>query len=199
MDNKVILEEIKDFFGVSSVEDAAEKLGYKKSTAATWRSKGITQAAINKYKVMKAGGSQKKCSEKNKDDAIAIPILKLQAGAGGGIYNFETQEDLFYLNQSIFHFAKNCFAIEIIGDSMEPEYSNGDYIVVSPVNGDRKDDGVYAIRIDGMLKIKRLQFKLDGSIDIVSINPNYPTEKYVPNETQVDFEIIGSKKIHISR
>lgn len=132
---------------------------------------------------------------------VEIPIVKIQAGAGEGIYNYEEQGSLLSLNTSLFPFAQNCncTAVEIIGDSMEPDYRSGDYIIVTPVNGDRRDDGVYAIRVDGMLKVKQLQFKLDGSIDIISINKNYPTETYIPRETQVDFDIIGSKKIHISR
>lgn len=49
-ENKAILEEMKNFFKVDSVEDVAEKLGYKRTTATTWRSKGVSNNAITRYK-----------------------------------------------------------------------------------------------------------------------------------------------------
>jgi len=48
--NKAILEEMKKFFKVDSIEDVAEKLGYKRTTATTWRSKGVTDNVIARYK-----------------------------------------------------------------------------------------------------------------------------------------------------
>lgn len=48
--NIELIEEMKEFFKVSSLEDVAEKLGYKRTTAATWRSKGVTDNAVSRFK-----------------------------------------------------------------------------------------------------------------------------------------------------
>lgn len=48
--NNELIEEMKDFFKVSSLEDVAEKLGYKRNTATTWRSKGITKNVYSRFK-----------------------------------------------------------------------------------------------------------------------------------------------------
>lgn len=48
--NNELIEEMKKFFNASSLEEIAEKLGYKRTTATTWRSKGITDNAISRFK-----------------------------------------------------------------------------------------------------------------------------------------------------
>ena len=136
------------------------------------------------------------------NNSVGVSLVSLQAGAGDGIYNFETQKTLVSLNPNLFPFVSSghSTAIEIMGDSMEPELRNGDYIVITPQEPDRNtEDGVYAIRIEGMLKVKSLHFKLDGTIDIISGNTKYPTENYNAETSQVDFQILGRKRLHLSR
>lgn len=40
--DKRIIEEMKEYFGVESILQVAEKLGYKPSTANNWHNKGLT-------------------------------------------------------------------------------------------------------------------------------------------------------------
>lgn len=47
--NEDIFSEMKAFFKVSSLEDVAEKLGYSRNTANTWRSRGISENAVLKF------------------------------------------------------------------------------------------------------------------------------------------------------
>jgi phage repressor protein C with HTH and peptisase S24 domain len=96
--------------------------------------------------------------------------------------------------------AKNVVAIEVEGDSMEPALHNGDYIIVTPVDPSRRnEDGIYAIRIDETVKIKALQFKIDGTIKIISYNKSYEDEIYDPRQSQVDFEILGRMRLRVTR
>jgi len=140
-------------------------------------------------------------SHRYKNKTIDVPIVKIQAGAGEGIHNFLPQQTIVSLNPTLFPFVSSgkAIAVEIIGDSMEPRLRNGDYIIITPEVKDRRDDGIYAISIDGTVKVKSLHFKLDGTIDIISENQKYATETYNPTENQVPFHIIGSIKLHISR
>ena len=144
----------------------------------------------------------KEKDQENKKEEVTVPLVTLSAGAGVGIYNFHHSVQLLSLNPAIFPFAtaEEIAAIEVIGDSMEPLLRNGDYIIVTPPDPRRQtEDGIYAIRIDDQLRIKSLQFKLDGTINISSINQRYTPETYDPRASQLDFEIVGRMRLHISR
>lgn len=60
-------------------------------------------------------------------------------------------------------------------------------------------DGIYAINLHNQLLIKRLKFKLDGTIDIISENKEYPSENYNPKETQIPLHILGLRLLTIQR
>ena len=64
--------------------------------------------------------------------------------------------------------------IRVEGDSMEPLLADGDEILV---DRDRRDvrarSGIFVIRVDGALMVKRLRPAL-GGLDVISENPAYP-------------------------
>ncbi|AQR73725.1 S24 family peptidase [Sphingomonas sp. LM7] len=77
--------------------------------------------------------------------------------------------------------------IRVEGDSMEPTLSDGDEILV---DRDRREvrgkGGIYVIRLDGALMVKRLRVAL-GGVEIVSDNPDWP----VKVRALRDVEVIG--------
>ena len=81
--DKVIFENMKKFFKVDSLEDVAEKLGYSRSTAATWRSKGITSTAKLKFVSLSANKVNKPYS----DQAYLRYFEDVTASAGYGSNN----------------------------------------------------------------------------------------------------------------
>jgi phage repressor protein C with HTH and peptisase S24 domain len=66
--------------------------------------------------------------------------------------------------------------IRVEGDSMAPTLSAGDDILIDhddPQNGLR--DGIYVLRVDGALLVKRLAIHpFGGRVTVQSDNPNYP-------------------------
>lgn len=67
--------------------------------------------------------------------------------------------------------------IEVVGDSMAPTLNDGDDILVDgSVSKHRVRDGIYVMRRDSELVVKRLSTNpADGSLTIASDNPAYPT------------------------
>ncbi len=128
MDNKEIYEEMKEYFKVSSLEDVALKLGYSKTTASTWRTRGITQSAINKYKIIKS----KNLIDEEEKSQITVNLYKdIYASAGYGTINSELVPtkmnfDKEFLRE-IFNITdfKNLDIIRVIGDSMLPYIKDG--------------------------------------------------------------------------
>lgn len=84
-DKKEIIEEMKSFFGVTSLEDVAEKLGYSRTTAGNWRKKGLTDTAFLKFEKIRAEqGIVKYIQENNPDrEYKSIEDIKRRLGIKG--------------------------------------------------------------------------------------------------------------------
>ena len=134
-------------------------------------------------------------------DAVWVPLYDVYASAGGGedVWGEEIEQYIpfsrVWLNQKNLH-SKSLSCVKVRGDSMEPTLNNGDVILV---NSDRQvGDGVFVVRIGNLLRVKRLQTLLNGSLKISSDNPIYESETLNPKEDS-DFAIIGECHSKIAR
>jgi len=197
MDVREELNLLKKYLDISTDRELAEKLGTTKGNVDSW----IKRQKIPDKWSMVIGQMYENSTKNKKGHELSVSVL--QAGAGEGVYNFETQHKLLSLNVEYFPYLANessIVAIEIVGESMEPVLKQGDYILITPPKQERAtEDGIYAIRVDGMIKVKLLQFMLDGTIKIISYNKEFETEIYDPRNSQIDFAIIGKKRLVISR
>lgn len=81
--------------------------------------------------------------------------------------------------------------ITVYGDSMEGTLSHGDQVFVDTACNKFIDDAIYVIMQDGLLRIKRVKLKLDGSILVKSDNENgFGIEEYTANQA-ASFNVIG--------
>lgn len=210
-DVRAVINRMKDATNSRRYEDLADILGVKLVTINNWKKRGkvpeknILKCVLltNKSKEWFLTGEESSIKQEtilHQSDALSVSLL--QAGAGEGVYNFESQELLLSLNAAKFPYLakEHLAAVEIVGESMEPTLRQGDFILITPPKDQREtEDGIYAIRIEGMIKVKSLHFKLDGTIDIISDNPKYTTETYDPEKSQIDFAILGKKRLLLSR
>ncbi|MBU1658393.1 helix-turn-helix domain-containing protein [bacterium] len=117
----------------------------------------------------------------------------INASAGGGSENeYEDVEELEIPEQFVVMLGgekelKNIEAIHVTGDSMEPTFSYNDIVFVHRGKTDLQRGGIFTIRTEAGLFIKRVQQRIDGKIDIISDNKVYSTQTLNPNE----FEVIG--------
>jgi phage repressor protein C with HTH and peptisase S24 domain len=131
-----------------------------------------------------------------------IDLLNVRAGAGEGIYNYVIETiDTISLDKSFFKTPINTSkvkGIQVDGDSMEPTLKDGDYVLIDEtiIFG---TNGIYAIQYGGQILIKRLQFKIDGTILILSDNDKYEKETFNPNENQLPFQVLGIKVLSIQK
>uniref|UniRef100_UPI0040483D7D S24 family peptidase n=1 Tax=Aliarcobacter sp. TaxID=2321116 RepID=UPI0040483D7D len=131
-----------------------------------------------------------------------IDLLNVRAGAGEGIYNYVVETvDTISLDKSFFRTPINTSkvkGIQVDGDSMEPTLKDGDYVLIDE-NINFGTNGIYAIQYGGQILIKRLQFKMDGTILILSDNDKYEKEAFNPKENQLPFQVLGMKVLSIQR
>ena len=78
--------------------------------------------------------------------------------------------------------------VRVEGDSMTPTIAHGDYVAVEFDSG-YTSDGLYLIRIDDAVFVKRLQRKF-GGVRIISDNQQYEEMNVAPDDGN-DFGLIG--------
>lgn len=113
------------------------------------------------------------------NDMAVIARMAVRASAGPGAVNDrETAAGRFAFDASYLRRMgadpKLLSAIRVEGDSMAPTLDDGDDIMVD--RGDtRLRDGIYVLRIDGVLNVKRLAINpASRGVTIRSDNPAYP-------------------------
>jgi len=115
----------------------------------------------------------------------------VNASAGGGAdEQYEEIEEIEIPEHFVFMLGgerelKNIEAINVSGDSMEPTFSYNDIVFINRSKTDINRGGIFTIRTDGGLFIKRIQQRVDGKVDILSDNSVYPTQTLNPNEIEV--------------
>ncbi|WP_152045085.1 S24 family peptidase [Aureimonas psammosilenae] len=117
----------------------------------------------------------------------AIPLLGFaQAGAGGFFDDagFPAGQgwDEIALPQSAGDEA--VYALEVSGDSMMPLYRDGDVIIVSPTASVRRGDRVVVKTREGEVMAKLLQRRTSKTVELVSINRDYPDRTFRTDEIE---------------
>lgn len=86
---------------------------------------------------------------------------------------------------------KNIEAINVTGDSMEPTFSYNDIVFINRSKTDLQRGGIFTIRTEAGLFIKRVQKRIDGKIDIISDNQVYSTQTLDPDEIEVIGRVVS--------
>jgi len=107
-----------------------------------------------------------------------VPLFDVTASAGeGALVTTEAVEDTLtfkrsWLVEELRVKPEDLALVHVDGESMEPTLRPGDLILVH-----RKDqlvrDGIYLVRIDDALLVKRLQRLPGGKLQVISDNPAY--------------------------
>ena len=208
-------KEVRDFMGFSQQEfaDKLEEKRHKIADIETGKQKVPIELAekledifhINPWWLL-TGKGQMLLKENNlvisNDNNYNIDLLSVRAGAGEGIYNYVIETvDTISLDKNFFRTPINTNkvkGIQVDGDSMEPTLRDGDYVLIDETTTFGVN-GIYAIQLGGQILIKRLQFKMDGTVLIISDNSKYQSETFNPIENQLPFQVLGLKVLSVQR
>lgn len=115
--------------------------------------------------------------EQPQADYVAIPLYNgVQAAAGAGaVVEHEHPDDMLMFKESWVRVElgarpQDLYLIRVAGDSMEPTLRAGDAILVNRRYTAPDREGVYILRMNGMLLVKRLQAIPGGMIRVISDN-----------------------------
>ncbi|EFI23183.1 peptidase S24-like protein [Neisseria sp. oral taxon 014 str. F0314] len=130
------------------------------------------------------------------DEFVFIPRYDIQAAAGHGrlagnekpMFAMAFRRD--WIENYVTRSTKNLSVISVKGDSMEGVLNDGDSILIN--HGETTPrDGLYVLRINENLLVKRLQVMPGGIINVISANDAYPTFEIDLNHLTDDVAIIG--------
>ena len=123
---------------------------------------------------------------------------EVNASAGGGAVNYELVSERLFLDPRIVELLggrsqlKHIEAINVLGDSMEPLLEDGSIAFVDTSQKELKKSGVFLVRTNAGVFIKRLRLRADKKVELISQNPSYPVEILEPEEVEVVGRVVGA-------
>jgi phage repressor protein C with HTH and peptisase S24 domain len=133
-------------------------------------------------------------SDSPPEQVVMIPVYDVRASMGAGsvsegaviLYHIGFRKD--WLQRITSSPSSQLAAISAVGDSMEPTLSDGDTMLIDMSQGPAtREDGIYVIDYDGLLRVKRLRFDpVRRIVRLISDNPAYdPVDDIIPDELRV--------------
>jgi phage repressor protein C with HTH and peptisase S24 domain len=124
-------------------------------------------------------------------ELVHVPVLDIEASAGhGALAAMESRSAQFgfdenWLRRLTASKASSLSIIAVHGDSMEPTLHDGDEVMVDLGDGQsRLRDGIYVLRMDDMLSVKRIAIEPQGRrVSVLSDNPTYPSWRGLEKRT----------------
>lgn len=133
-----------------------------------------------------------------KEGMTSIPLYDIRAAAGHGQIPLHEQMadvmhfSLEWIRNELHAIPADLYLVYVDGESMEPTLRSGDVILLDRRATKPDREGIYIMRMDGMLLVKRLQALPGATVKVSSDNPAYEsfTVKLSEMEGQ-DFAILG--------
>lgn len=199
-----------------TAEQIASKMGVSRATITHW-SNSIRFPSSDDYIYSLASilgvseqelfdpNNKRYMQQINNENVIMLDKLDMRAGAGAAGFLDVPQEgnkvaiDKFVINGLNPKYLK---AIEVIGDSMEPDFQEGDIAILDMALGRYnfvKINGTYIVRVGDVVHIKRVEFLPDDQVRLISVNKAYGD--MMPHKDGYEYEILGKVcgKIHIGK
>ncbi|MGE0969488.1 LexA family transcriptional regulator [Klebsiella sp. WOUb02] len=130
------------------------------------------------------------------EEFVFVPRYNVSASAGYGSWNdeetpmFTVSFRRYWVTNHLKADPAKLSVISVYGDSMEGVLNDKDIILINHADKEPRE-GIYVLRIDGLLIVKRVQ-RLPGSLlRITSTNPAYEPFSINLNDVPNDFDIVG--------
>jgi len=187
-DKKIFDKDIADILGISQMNFATMKKRNKIPFNELLDFCALRSISIN---WILYGQSPESLVEATNRFYMVRYLSDVNASAGGG--SLDNEEDTASLEIPEDFVAllggerelKYIEAIHVTGDSMEPTFSYNDIVFINRSKTDLQRGGIFTIRTEAGLFIKRVQKRIDGKIDIISDNKVYNTQTLEAHELEV--------------
>lgn len=202
-ENRVTAEEISSKVGVSRATITHWSNGIRKPKTYVQYQKLAKIMGIDDYRTLMGDellddtevSKIVPIADVKKTNVVSIGVLDMVAGFGteGALDpEFKVSCELAlpkeFLGSVNPKFAK---IIKCLGDSMEPAFHDGDYLLIEMLGGRKfiKRAGIYLVRLNDIVYIKRVEFMPNNDLRLISLNPSY--SGFTASSTGYDYEILG--------
>lgn len=130
---------------------------------------------------------------------VTVPLYdNIRAAAGAGAHNsqIELADDAMmfkadWIRLELGSRPENLCLIKVSGDSMEPTLRAGDVILIDRSAGRPDREGIYVLRLEDALLVKRLQLVPGGNIKVTSDNSAFEPWTINRSSPPADLTIVG--------
>jgi len=207
-----IIDKLKDILSTDGVngkifdKDVANSLELSQANFATMKNRGkipysniLNFCAKKKISINWLLYNQNPGSLVDSTDKYWIKYFpEVSVSAGGGAY--ENHDDFESLEVPPYFISilggkdnlKNIDAINVVGDSMEPTLNDDNIIFLDKTKNDCSRDGIYAFTTVHGLFVKRIQKRVDGHLDIISDNKDYPSQVLNNSDIKIVGKVVSS-------
>lgn len=212
LDVSEIIDKLKDILssdgknGKIFDKDVAESLELSQANFATMKNRGkipysniLNFCAVKKISINWLLYNQNPNSLLDSTDKYWIKYYpSVNVSAGGGAYEAEDEFESLEIPPYFIDMLggkdnlKNIDAINVVGDSMEPTLNNDNIIFLDKTKNDISRDGIYAFTTTHGIFVKRIQKRVDGKLDIISDNKDYPSQVLNTKEINIIGKVISS-------
>ncbi|MCE7029374.1 S24 family peptidase [Jiella avicenniae] len=139
-----------------------------------------TGSTIEEFTTLMAGKGAVDAGVQARRAAVSVPLLGFAQAGGGGFFDDagypvgQGWDEIRLPARS----DETTYALEVAGNSMLPLYRDGDVIIVAPGASVRRGDRVVVRTRDGEVMAKILQRQTARTIELASVNPDYPDRHF---------------------
>jgi len=149
------------------------------------------------------GGDETAFAEEK--DYVLIPLYDLEASAGDGRVVEEPREPQKHLAFQLSWIKgkkglsrKDLLLVTVVGDSMEPTLREGDVVLVDRSKSHVPEDGLYVLRVDNTMLVKRLHKLSYRTLRVICDNDAYGYFDFDVKGPPKDLRVLG-KVVWIGR
>ncbi|HEY1710320.1 MAG TPA: LexA family transcriptional regulator [Rhizomicrobium sp.] len=169
-----------------SQEDLAEKLNTTAVSVGRYEKQDqrLTLPLLRRLaKIFKVSVAEVAGDSAASPDHVGVPMFDIRASAGAGAYVEDLSETphhhLMFREQWLRRVASDLtqlMVLEVAGDSMWDTLHDGDHVLVDRLQINPRREGLYVLRFDDVLQVKRLSMHpVSRLLTVKSDNANYPT------------------------
>lgn len=161
------------------------------ATGKSEQQQGMVPAVVSEQTAIDVKGN-----EVDLDEFVFVPRYNVQAAAGFGSWNedespmFTVSFRKYWVTHHLKADPKMLSVISVCGDSMEGVLNDKDIILINHGDKDPRE-GIYVLRLDGQLIVKRVQRLPGAELYVTSTNPAYKPYSIKLDNVPDDFDVVG--------
>ena len=160
-----------------SISELARQIGTNKAKISKWVKGQAAPGSADVAPIIDMMGARLVMPNEKMIDYDLLPKVAARPGAGASLETSGEREGLYAFRKDFMgaeHIsAEHSVLMDVVGDSMEPLFSEGDTLLVDTSDTDVMDGRIYVVTLGDELRVKRVHKGLSGLI-LRSENQKYP-------------------------